>query len=120
MGKFKDPRTWPDGTKRRIASFIDKQTEVTSKTVDTPCWLWTGWTDKFGYGRFSIPGKSKHKNDRVHIYSHRLVYALSNGWVDESLDLDHLCYNRNCVRPSHLEPVTHEENIRRRDANDSN
>ncbi len=113
--KIRDPRLWPDEAKKRVAKFIQKQSATTSAYVDSPCWLWTGWKDRNGYGRFSIPHPSGDGKKRVHIMSHRLVYMLSYGPIDEDLVLDHLCLNRSCVRPSHLEMVTQEENIRRRD-----
>lgn len=103
----------------RFQSFIQKQTEVTSSYVDTPCWLWVGWKDKDGYGRFSFPGKKGDKSRR-HLYVHRLAYMLKYGppSLTKDMDIDHLCYNQDCVRPSHLEAVTHEENIRRRTEKD--
>lgn len=104
---------------RRLSALIDKQTEVSSKTVDTPCWIYQGWQDDSGYGRFSLPRLGQTttgKDRRRHLYVHRLVYTMAYGPIDKGLDVDHLCFNRLCCRPSHLEAVTHEENIRRRDA----
>lgn len=45
--------------------------------------------------------------------SHRVVYEALVGPIPEGNELDHRCRNRACVRPSHLEPVTHQENMRR-------
>lgn len=45
--------------------------------------------------------------------AHRVVYETVVGPVPEGLELDHLCRNRGCVNPAHLEPVTHQENMRR-------
>ena len=104
----------------RLSQMIRKDADVTSRFVDTPCWVYQGWTDKDGYGRFSLPraGRtSTGKDKRRHIYVHRLVYTLNFGPIDKDLDIDHLCMNRLCCRPSHLEAVTHEENVRRREAN---
>lgn len=105
------------GWKARFASFIRKQKTVTSPFVSTPCWLWGGWKDKFGYGRFSFPGEgytTTGKTKRVHKYAHIIAWEIVNGPVPAGKELDHLCYNPSCVRPSHLEPVTHDENIARR------
>lgn len=108
--------------KSRFSAMIVKETEVRSPLVDTPCWIYggngVGWRDKYGYGRFSLndPIQDKSYNKRRHIYAHILSFRLAGGTIPKGYDLDHLCGVRSCVRPSHLEPVTHDENIRRRDA----
>lgn len=72
------------------------------------CWYWRGYTNKrWGYGYSSIQGKLW----RVH----RFVYTLLVGDIPEGLHLDHLCKNRICVNPNHLEPVTNKENVLRGD-----
>lgn len=72
------------------------------------CWLWTGPPvgRRREYGQFFVsPG--------VKVYAHRFAYELLAGPVPDGLTLDHVCRNTLCVRPSHLEPVTLQENIRR-------
>jgi hypothetical protein len=65
------------------------------------CWLWTAATWD-GYGKFFADGR-KHP-------AHRFSYELAVGPVPDGLELDHLCRNRACVNPSHLEPVSKLEN----------
>lgn len=72
------------------------------------CWLWTGYIRKDGYGGTKVSQK--------HYMVHRYMYELCFGKVPEGLVLDHLCRNRACCNPNHLEPVTSLENIRRGNA----
>lgn len=72
---------------------------------DTGCWNWTGSCQPNGYGRSSV-GSTKW-------LAHRLVYTLLVGEIPCGLDLDHLCRNRRCVNPEHLEPVTRKINLLR-------
>lgn len=69
------------------------------------CWVWLGSLANDGYGRFRFEGKQW--------YAHRLAYELWFGLVADGFELDHLCRNRACVLPTHLEPVTRRTNILR-------
>ena len=69
------------------------------------CWIWQGHLQK-GYGRVSYQGRGW--------FAHRLSYQLLWGGIPEGKTLDHLCCDRRCVYPWHLEPVTNEENTRRK------
>jgi len=68
------------------------------------CWNWKGRKDN-GYGRFDISGK-QHK-------AHRISYSLLKGILIPLLEIDHLCRNRACVNPVHLEQVSKSVNQRR-------
>lgn len=72
------------------------------------CWLWMGYINKDGYGEYTSPALTTR-------LVHRISYALDKGELP-TLPLDHLCRNKNCVHPDHLEPVSHKTNIRRSDA----
>jgi hypothetical protein len=77
------------------------------------CWAWSAYIDPQGYGRFavSVEGK-KPKIDRAH----RVAYRQLIGPIPDGLDLDHLCRNRWCCNPYHIEAVPHRVNVARGDA----
>lgn len=92
----------------RFNSFVDRS---------EGCWLWNGGCFNAGYGEFTFRKKP--------LYAHRVAYELWVGPIPTDLVIDHTCHNidptcpggkcahRRCVNPAHLEPVEHQENIRR-------
>ena len=77
-------------------------------TVGDGCWEWTAYKTPLGYGQV--------RRGVNMTTAQRAVYEALVGPVPDGLELDHLCRNPSCVRPDHLEPVTHQENMRRGDA----
>jgi hypothetical protein len=84
----------------------DPFSRMTDKfTIGDGCWEWTGAKTGAGYGKILT-----FRSIQV---AHRVLYELLVGPVPDGMELDHLCQNKSCVNPGHLEPVTHRENIRR-------
>ena len=91
---------------------LDKLLQRTNKT--SSCWQWTGYVHpKDGYGRIYTGRKSW---DEV---AHRVMYETLVGPIPQDMTIDHLCLNKRCVNPDHLEVVSRAENSRRARVNDS-
>lgn len=84
-----------------LAARISTRSE---RDLDTGCVLWIGAT-KGGYGVIVIDGRQRA--------AHRVAYELARGPIAEGLVVDHLCENKLCVNPEHLDLVTPGENVRR-------
>lgn len=69
---------------------------------ETPCWNWRAYVGKNGYGKWV-------RSDRQ-ASAHRVAYELFVGPIPKGMQLHHKCFNRSCVNPEHLEPVTAREN----------
>lgn len=73
------------------------------------CWLWNGAHIHQGYSEVSVGPRGKRRQ----IMAHRLMYEVFREPIPEGLQIDHLCRNRGCINPWHLETVTVRENLRR-------
>lgn len=73
--------------------------------ISNGCWYWTGHVNQKGYGLFWVDGR--------YVRAHRFAYEYLIGDIPSGLTLDHLCRNRRCVNPAHLEPVSRGENVLR-------
>lgn len=71
----------------------------------TGCWLWIASTTWGGYGQVAVNRKPKA--------AHRVVYRLLRGEIPDRMTCDHLCRNRACVNPDHIEIVTQRINLLR-------
>ena len=88
------------------------------RSVDRPpfagsCWTWTGHAITGGSGALYGEFRPSRAGRTLHVKAHRLAFYLTRGWFPEHFDVDHVCRNTLCVRPDHLEPVPHAENVRR-------
>lgn len=73
-------------------------------TSGSGCWEWQGYTNRDGYGSFTIGGKT--------IRTHRAAYALVNGVIPQGLVVRHSCHNPACCNPDHLSVGTQRDNVR--------
>lgn len=81
---------------------------IRAKSVpsESGCWVWQGAADKDGYGRIKIAGRGAQR-------VHRIAHEVYVGPIPASLVIDHLCRNRRCCNPAHLDVVTQGTNVRR-------
>lgn len=98
-GSLNRPRSeaWP---------YIESRTTREERGHTSQCWIWTLTPSDWGYARGAVPGFG-------FVRVHRAAYELAFGPIPKGLHIDHLCRQRLCCNPDHLEAVTQAENNRR-------
>lgn len=92
------------GEDKILARLLSRRKLVPGKEP-TDCWVWQGVCNHSGYGRIRINGKLKSV--------HRVSYEGFRSYIPIGLEVDHICSNRSCFNPDHLEAVTHAVNVSR-------
>ncbi len=92
------------------------------EALGTPCWLWQGPRSGSGYKGHEAPKKGRgHGYGRMSLDGqtvavHIVMWVCEHGYLPGKKQLDHLCPNRHCCNPAHLDPVSHLTNQKRRAA----
>lgn len=90
----------------RFISYVNK--------VESGCWEWLGHLSQDGYGQMGI--RNWYGKKYANVNAHRVSYLFFKGDLIKGMHIDHLCFNKKCVNPDHLEQVTISINNYRRHA----
>jgi len=101
----------PGEIKPALERFFEKVNTDGPIYKGTPCWEWTASLQNKGYGQFHM-GSIKDGSQKT-VLAHRFAYLNLVGPIPKGLEPDHLCRNRKCVNPEHLELVTRSINLKR-------
>jgi hypothetical protein len=90
------------GSNIKMKQYEEKIYTSVTCNINTKCWVWSKTITPDGYALVSIEGKSKR--------AHRVSYEIFVKKIKNKMHIDHVCKNRSCVNPDHLEQVSHAEN----------
>jgi hypothetical protein len=93
--------------RKKSTALVTRNGKSKIRRMKNGCWVWRGSRDKAGYGT------NADSADNPEHLAHRAVWFLLRGQIPEGMTVDHLCRNRGCVNPEHMELVTLKENVRR-------
>lgn len=102
-------RKYPGG-RNGAQPFEDKFLKGVPSELGVDCWEWQGTMLRSGYG---IIDASRNGLRTKHVLAHRASWLILRGPIPDNLMIDHLCRNRRCINPSHLELVTGKTNVLR-------
>lgn len=91
-------------TKPELIQSLYERRNIVNRSLNTPCWEWTGAKNKRGYGTIGYLGK--------YVRINRISYMLFRGIVPRSMEVCHKCDNPKCFNPDHLFLGTHTDNMR--------
>lgn len=94
-------RVWVHGSLELPAKLSKAEVLEAGIQSRNGCWIWGGPVSTSGYGRIGAE------------YTHRIAYEMHVGPIPEGMQIDHLCFEKLCANPAHLEAVTQAENLRR-------
>jgi hypothetical protein len=97
----------PRGKGYRTETDMERFHRLSIPEPNSGCWLWLGQIDKNGYGKMSLQGEKTT--------AQRAAWILLCGAIPEAFEVDHLCKNRSCVNPDHLQTISKIENLAQRE-----